>query len=130
MIGYKKWTAEQRVQSLKLTNQAKALGLLEDPRQCSICGQDKGILHTHNTDYDVTLSLTPKLIDGTFTQEELLKVKSVLVPLCWRCHMMLHKKERHPESYKRYIESINNGVKYRPVFHGNAWYEIDKLIID
>lgn len=116
MKDYQKWTGAQRQKSLKYTNQAKKMGLLEEPKKCRFCGQEKGILHTHNTDYDVTLEYVPKMIAGTATEEEIAKVKEVLVPICWRCHMMLHSEHRNPTAYKRYFEEVKNGKQYPPVY--------------
>jgi len=117
MNSYKKWTGAQRQKSLKLTNEAMKRGLLERPHKCRICGQEKGILHTHNKDYDVTLELVPKMLDGTATEEEMAKVKEVLVPICWRCHMIHHSKYRNPEAHDRYFEEVKNGKQYPPVYH-------------
>jgi len=117
MNSYKKWSGEERTRSLRLTNKAKKMGLLDEPKMCRVCGQTEGILHTHNKDYDVTLALVPKMIDGTATKEEVEMVKEVLVPLCWRCHMILHSKYRNSEAYKKYFEEVKDGKKcYPPVY--------------
>ena len=54
MKHYKGWSPERRKASLKLTNKAKKMGWIPQPKICRRCGQDKGILHLHNEDYDVT----------------------------------------------------------------------------
>jgi hypothetical protein len=116
MKSFKKWSAEERERSLKLTNQAKRMGLLEEPKQCRCCGQTEGILHTHNKNYDVTLSLVPKMITGTATEDEVRQVKEVLVPICWRCHMIYHSKYRNIAAYERYFAEIKAGKQYPPVY--------------
>lgn len=116
--SFKKWSGAERERSLKLTNKAKAMGLLEEPKKCRVCGQTEGILMTHNKNYDVTLKYVPKMIAGTATQEEIEAVKEVLVPLCWRCHMIYHSKHRNPKAYKKYFEEVKDGKKvYPPVYH-------------
>lgn len=119
MSSYKGWTGEQRKASLRLTNKAKQLGLLEEPKKCKFCGQEKGILHTHNENYGVTLELVPKMIAGTATEEEIQKVKDVLWPICWRCHMIWHSKHRAPQQVEKYFEEVRNGKQYPPVFVHN-----------
>lgn len=116
MNSYKKWSGEERTKSLKLTNKAKKMGLLEEPKKCRVCGQEKGILHTHNKDYDVTLAYVPKMLDGTATEEEIAKIKDVLVPICWRCHMIYHAYWRNPAAYKKYFDEVKNGKMYPPVY--------------
>ena len=116
MNNYKGWTVEQRELSLKLTNRAKKLGLLEQPHKCKFCGQEKGILHTHNENYGVTLELVPKMLNGTATKEEIEKVKSVLWHICWRCHMIWHSKRRAPKQVEKYFEEVKNGKQYPPVY--------------
>lgn len=54
MKDYKGWSGEFRSASLRLTNAAKKEGWIQDPKKCNRCGQEEGILHLHNEDYDVT----------------------------------------------------------------------------
>lgn len=130
MRDYKKWTAEQRNKSLSQTRVARRMGIIPPPSRCCFCGQEKGIIHYHNVDYDVSLRIQPKLIAGNATNEEKEELMSVLKQVCWRCHMMLHKEERHPKSAEKYFEAIKNGVRYTPVYRGNAWEELDQFMID
>lgn len=130
MKNYKKWTAEERNRNLTLYNEAKRKGLMQKPTQCRICGQTKGILHTHCTDYDVSLEMLPKLLEGRITEDEKKQLDEVLLPVCWRCHMMIHKAEKHPKSAEKYFSEIKDGVRYAPVFRGNAWGELVQHLID
>lgn len=116
MKSFQKWSGEERQKSLRLTNLAKKMGLLKEPKKCRVCGQDKGILHTHNKNYDITLNLVPKMINGTATEEEIESVKEVLVPLCWRCHMIYHSYRRNQSAYKKYFEEVKAGKVYPPVY--------------
>lgn len=63
----------QRQESLKLFNLAKKAGLIESPKECKICGQAKGILMTHNKNYDVTLSYLPKFLTVRLMKWRLVK---------------------------------------------------------
>lgn len=131
MNSYKNWTPEQRSASLRLTNKAKEMGLIEEPKKCRICGQTEGILHLHNEDYDATLELTPKMINGTATQEEIEKVRNALVPICWRCHMMLHKRFKHPRSFNEYmIDTMILHKRFPAVYRPNDWAALNINLID
>ena len=130
MKDYKKWTATERNRSLALTRKAKALGLIPHPKRCCFCGQENGILHHHNIDYDVTLDVQPKLILGTATEEEIKQLQEVLLPVCWTCHMMIHRGELHPKSAEAYFEQVKNGMQPKPIFKPNAWRTLDKYMID
>lgn len=113
---YKKWSGQERQKSLALFNKAKKMGLISEPTKCRVCGQEKGILHTHNKDYDVTLEILPKMIEGVATAEEVEKVNDVLVPICWRCHMVYHSYYRNKDAYKRYFDEVKSGKMYPPVY--------------
>lgn len=130
MRDYKKWTATERNRSLALTRKAKALGLIPHPRRCRFCGQENGILHHHNIDYDVSLEVQPKLISGTATEEDKKRLDEVLVPICWTCHMMLHREAQHPKSVEAYFERVANGYQPRPIFKPNAWEVLTQYMID
>ena len=119
MNGYKKWDGTQRQESLKLFNLAKKAGLIESPKECKICGQTKGILMTHNKNYDVTLSYLPKLLDGKANEMEISQIHKALVPICWRCHMILHSYHRNPSAYKKYFQEVKDGIQYPPVYKHN-----------
>ena len=119
MNGYKKWNGSQRQESLRLFNLAKKAGLIETPQKCKICGQTKGILMTHNKNYDVTLSNLPKLLDGKANEMEISLINEVLVPICWHCHMVLHSYHRNPSAFKKYFQEVKNGIQYPPVYKHN-----------
>ena len=116
MNNYKKWTGAQREESYRLFCKAMNAGLIETPHECKICGQTKGILMTHNKNYDVTLSLLPKLLVGMANDKEKVQIQKVLISLCWRCHMILHSHHRNPLAYEKYFHEVKNGKLYPPVY--------------
>lgn len=119
MNNYRKWTGAQREKSYRLFCKAKDMGLIEAPHKCEICGQTKGILMTHNTNYNVTLSYLPRLLDGTANEKEKAQIQEVLIHVCWRCHMILHSYHRNPTAYKNYFHEVKNGAQYPPVYKHN-----------
>lgn len=122
MKNYKKWSAKFRQQSLKLTNKAKRLGWIKQPKICNRCNQDKGIIHLHNEDYDVTYYTLEKVFNRfpiEITKEEIEKINKVLEPLCWRCHMMHHSKHRNRKAVEQYFIEVSKGKQYAPVFFHN-----------
>ena len=119
MKNYKKWSAQFRQASLKLTNKAKAMGWIPQPKTCNRCAQDKGIIHLHNEDYDVTFYTLEEVFNRfpvEITADEMQKVNSVLEPLCWRCHMMHHSKGRNPKAVEGYFKQVANGRQWPPVY--------------
>lgn len=113
MKSYNGFTAAERYKGLEIVKQAIADGVLKPVSECkcSMCGQDKGIIMYHSEDY------TPEII------------VSQVVPLCWRCHMMLHSRFRHPKSWEQYKQEVENGAMYPPVYRHN-WKALDINMID
>ena len=130
MKDYKKWTAAERNRSLAMTRKAKLLGFIPKPECCRFCGQKNGILHHHNTDYDVSLSVLPRILNGTATDEEKNALDKVLVPVCWTCHMMIHRADKHPKSAEAYFENVNNGMVPPASYSQNNWKSLEKYMID
>ena len=119
MKQYKKWSAEFRRKSLKHTQRAQKLGWIPYPKQCNRCGQEKGIIHTHNEDYDVTFYTLEEVFSKQpiqITEQQLNNVNSVLEALCWRCHMMHHSVRRNPQAVKTYFQEVAFGKQYPPVY--------------
>lgn len=121
---WRKWSGEERTKSFNMTAKALRKGLIPFASQCRVCGQTEGILMYHNKNYDVTLAFLPKLLAGTASPEEIDAIREVLVPLCWRCHMIYHSYWRNPAAYKRYFAEVKAGKMYPPVYKLNDW---DKL---
>ncbi|GHU51714.1 hypothetical protein AGMMS49975_06030 [Clostridia bacterium] len=80
---------------------------------CHYCGQDEGIRHYHCEDY----STKETVVGGS-------------VPVCWRCHMMIHRRFRHPKSYEKYFEEVKSGKRYPPIYKQNQWQELNQHSID
>lgn len=100
MKSYNGFTPAQRMAGDKIIKAAIAEGRLLplNDTKCSMCGQDKGIRHYHCEDY------SPE------------NILNDVKPLCWRCHMMLHSRFRHPKSYEKYKAEIAAGKVYPPVY--------------
>jgi len=119
MRNYKKWSAETRKASLKLTKKARKMGWIQNPKKCNRCGQTEGILHLHNEDYDVTLNTLTEVFNRFpifITSDELVAVNNALEEICWRCHMMHHSKYRNKQAVENYFSEIAKGVQYPPVY--------------
>lgn len=113
--SYNGFTADQREEGDKILKKAISEGKLLPPSKCKcyLCGQDKGIRHYHCEDY---------------SEENILDDSKVL---CWRCHMMVHTRFRHPRSFGEYmLEVVINGKQYPPVYKGDAWDELKRHYVD
>lgn len=117
MRSYKKWSKEEREQSLRLCRKAISFEWLRPRIACERCGQQLGILHMHNEDYDVTLGILPKALElGLITTEEKIAINECMEVLCWRCHMIHHSAHRAPEQCARYWRELEEGTVYPPVY--------------
>ncbi len=119
MRKYKKWSAEFRKASLKHTQKAQKMGWIEYPKKCNRCGQTEGIIHTHNEDYDVTFYTLEEVFNRfpiSIEPHEIEKLRSVLEPLCWRCHMMHHSIHRNKKAVEGYFQQVQNGRQWPPVY--------------
>ena len=118
MRDYKKWTGKQRQQSLYLTNKAKKLGLIKEPKKCNRCGQTEGILEQHNEDYSFTLDILPRVFSKVLQLTPILKkrIAKCLEDICWRCHIIHHCEHIDPEVATRYWDEIAQEKQYPPVY--------------
>ena len=115
MKSYNGFTPQQREYAASVQREAIKDGLLPNPNdcKCTICGQDKGIRHYHNEDYSKD------------------KIISNARVVCWRCHMMIHARFHHPLSFAKYmIDVVLYKKRFKPVFRGNAWEELEQHYID
>jgi hypothetical protein len=112
---YNGFSPEQREQGDKWIKKAVADGRLAplNTTKCHYCGQEQGIRHYHCEDYS-----TEEIVVGTS------------IPVCWVCHMMIHRKGRHPASYRNYFDRVKQGYMPKPVFTGNQWQALNKYTID
>ena len=112
---YNGFNGDQRERGDQILKQAIAEGIIPPPssQPCVLCGKDKGIRHYHNEDY----------------REENVVADAKVV--CWRCHMMIHTRFRHPLSFGKYMIDVTlNHKRFAPVFRGNAWEELEQHYID
>lgn len=118
MASYKHWSSEFRNKSYSLTTRAKKLGWIKAQDKCERCGQEEGIIHLHNEDYDVTYNTLREVFDRkpvSITEEEKTNVNAVLFVWCWRCHMMHHTMHRNPVKVKEYFAAVDAGKIFPPV---------------
>lgn len=117
---YKKWTKEQRNKSYRLTKKAKALNWIKKPCKCEKCGQEKGIIHLHNENYDVTLEVLSVALKRRpqpyITEAEKQQVNAILFEWCWRCHMIHHCSHRNSKACEIYWKEIEAGKQYPPIY--------------
>ena len=115
MKSYNGFTPQQREHAANVQREAIKQGLMPKPSdcKCTICGQDRGIRHYHNEDYSED------------------KIISDAKVVCWRCHMMIHARFKHPLSFAKYmLDVVLYKKRFRPVFRGDAWGELEQHYID
>lgn len=117
--SYKHWTKEERTKSAALTTKAEARGWIKPRTKCERCTQGEGILHTHNSNYDVTMRILTEVFNRPrpfITDEEKAAVNAVIEILCWKCHMILHSEYRAPAACAKYWAEIAEGKVFAPVY--------------
>lgn len=115
MKEYNGFSPAERNRGGRILKKAIEDGIIPDPMNCSccLCGQDKGIRHYHNEDY---------------SEENIFEDARVV---CWRCHMMIHTRFRHPLSFGKYMIDVTMYDKrYNPVYSPTAWGELEQHYID
>lgn len=115
MKSYNGFTPQQREASIPILKKAIAEGRIKDPMhdKCCICGQDKGIRHLHNEDYS-----PDKVVEDAHC-------------VCWRCHMMIHGRFRHPNSFAKYMIDVTIYKKqFPPVYRPTDWGALNINLID
>ncbi len=115
MKSYNGFTPEQRQRGGELIKKAIADGILPplNTQPCVICGQDKGIRHYHCEDY---------------SEENVVADARVV---CWQCHMMIHTRFSHPQSFARYmLNVVLYGKRFEPVYRPNDWAKLNQHYID
>lgn len=94
LSSYNGFTGERRLEIDKLVKAAYRDGSLERPAACMACGQDQGPIIGHLEDYD--------------------RWRDATIPLCQRCHLMLHCRWRAPAAWHRYRELVRMGYRFAP----------------
>lgn len=111
MNSYNGFTPYQRAQGDKVLKEAIARGEIADPmtQPCCICGQDKGIRHLHCEDYS-----PDKIVQDSRV-------------VCWRCHMMIHTRYKHPLSFAKYMMQVTlYKQRFTPVYRPNDWETLEQ----
>ena len=114
MKSYNGFTPYQRTKGDAILKEAIKNGVIPDPKTqpCCMCGQDKGIRHYHNEDY---------------SPEHIVQDAHVL---CWRCHMMLHSRFSHPESWARYVIETTIYKRRYPAVYRHDYALLSVHLID
>ena len=110
MRSYNGFSPARRMEADAWLKAGVAAGRLEPPSRCMACGETRGIIDYHAEDYS-----------QPFTAEKL-----AAIPLCFRCHMMLHARFRNPARWRRYIEQLEAGAMYRPLMSRGEIGEINR----
>lgn len=93
----KQWSEAFRQKSLRLTNNAKALGWLKDLTRCTMCNSKDKKSEFHNNDYDATYYTLKDVFarkPASITDAEKKTVNDALISVCLGCHRKIHKEER------------------------------------
>ena len=98
MREYNGFSGDERAQGAAYHRRMRAQGLWSLPTRCSACGQTEGVIDAHWEDYS-------KPFD---TERD--------IPLCFRCHMMVHMRDRNPRGWDRYRALVRSGYRGEPLF--------------
>lgn len=92
---YLEFSVDERHLSAKLWKLKKRAGLISPPdlSHCAACLQMEGTIEAHREDY-------------SFSDE------TSLVPLCYRCHRVVHMRDRFPHGWDHYVELIRSGYQF------------------
>jgi hypothetical protein len=97
--SYNGFTPAQRNRAQAWLRHQWADGSLPRPTVCCACGQPEGIIDAHAESYAEPFG--PHLMQ---------------YPLCFRCHMHLHCRFRHPEAWDRYRAAVRCGVRFAAIY--------------
>jgi hypothetical protein len=92
---YNGFTSEDRTVSSKLFRARLKAGVYETPQKdhCEACFQSEGQIEWHREDYSI--------VDP-----------STLFTICYRCHRVLHMRDRYPETWDLYRKLIREGRQW------------------
>lgn len=95
---YLEFSVADRRASAKLYSYGLKNGWFERPSKeggCTACFQTKGPIETHREDYSQ------------------IEPNDSLVVICYRCHRVLHMRDRYPEGWEFYRDRIREGWQYQ-----------------
>lgn len=108
MGPYNGFTGEQRARAQRWINQQLAAGKLLIPSHCCACVQTTGRIDFHAEDYGEPF--------GT---------RTVAYPLCFLCHMMLHRRFKCGAAWDAYRAAVREGKQYAAAF---GFGDVQRLI--
>jgi hypothetical protein len=90
--AYNGFSHNQRIRALYWLRSEYAAGRRTRPLICDACGQTEGPIDAHSEDYSEPF--------GDHIGKH---------GLCYRCHMMIHCRFKHPQAWKTYRRHIREG---------------------
>ena len=96
--SYNGFDHNQRMRALYWLRKEYAAGRRHPPTLCDACGQTEGVLEAHSEDYSAPYGDHI----GRFG-------------LCYRCHMAIHCRYRHPGAWKAYKQNVREGRIFHPI---------------
>lgn len=96
------WTGAQREAGLVAMRLAiRRAEMPEYPDHCSWCGQHEGFMNWHNEDYSRPVEL--------------------LIPLCFRCHMIVHSRRWARQASEFYLSRVIEGWRWPAIERQGAY---------
>lgn len=102
MNTYNGFTHAQRMRAYRWAQREYKAGRKARHAACQACGQDQGLIMGHSEDYSEPYG--PHI--GRWG-------------LCYRCHMMIHCREKSPEVFDRYRREVAAGFVFAAFPHMN-----------
>lgn len=99
MKPYNGFDHNQRMRALHWLRKEYAAGRRHPPTFCDACGQNEGVIEAHSEDY----SGPPY---GPHIGKH---------GLCYRCHMAIHCRFRHPGAWTAYKNAVRAGRIFHPI---------------
>lgn len=93
LAAYNGHSGQKREQVQRWLNQQWATGALPRPTECVACGQTEGTIDGHLEDYDQPASY---------------------ISLCVTCHMLVHMRFRHQNTWRDYVQRVADGWQAPP----------------
>ncbi len=107
---YNGWNRAERSRATRWKHAAGRRGEYLPPIVCSACGQDQGRIFGHWENYDPPFSAAKD------------------IPLCSRCHFMVHSRHRRPEQWDRYRAAIAKGWRPPAVGASDAAVPVESTV--
>lgn len=102
MNSYNGFSPAHRMRALAFYKTERAAGRKIAPTVCDGCGQTKGVIAPHSEDYSEPFGDNI----GAYG-------------LCYRCHMMIHCRFRARQAWQTYLQLLEDGAMFRPLYTPN-----------